>query len=506
MNNNYIKLNNNDNHLSLGNFFNIIKKISKNKSSAIQTELFCIIFNIENISDTTVNNYCTGIRGINSTYKQTYINYKKKYNENKDILIPTINNLLSIIDGYIYNLKTIKELNDTESLKSLVLNLHPLVKNDIYVPKKLKKDILNNINNNNYYQTLVLILFFIILDKKQPLYKEEEIKETIDYISRNTNLSINDLKNFLQIKFKEGISLIPSLKKLAKDNNPYALYELGNLEYNGIISGYPRYEEAYNYHLLAASFEHPTSNWMLAHMIINKKIGSLSESDINNAWKYLKKAEYLGSISALNTIGICYLHGYNPNKEINIDLALDYFLKAAKNNYVYAYNNLGKIYENKKDYQKAFEYFLKSANEEESWACNKVAEYYRTGLYIKKDIEKSYHYYTIGASSPINNLCPWNIFNLVKYFYLEGNSTLGINKDINKSISLLLKIKDFKYTNELLLYAYFDLYQKDNTYKDKVSYYLEQINNSILLNKKYKDQIENKLEEIKQNQININYN
>ena len=171
MNNNYIKLNNNDNHLSLGNFFNIIKKISKNKSSAIQTELFCIIFNIENISDTTVNNYCTGIRGINSTYKQTYINYKKKYNENKDILIPTINNLLSIIDGYIYNLKTIKELNDTESLKSLVLNLHPLVKNDIYVPKKLKKDILNNINNNNYYQTLVLILFFIILDKKQPLYK-----------------------------------------------------------------------------------------------------------------------------------------------------------------------------------------------------------------------------------------------------------------------------------------------------------------------------------------------
>ena len=79
MNNSYIKLNNNDNHLSLGNLFNIIKKISKNKSGAIQTELFCILFNIDNISETTVNNYCTGLRSINSSYKQIYINYKKKY-------------------------------------------------------------------------------------------------------------------------------------------------------------------------------------------------------------------------------------------------------------------------------------------------------------------------------------------------------------------------------------------------------------------------------------------
>ena len=65
MNKTYIKLNNNDNHLSLGNLFNIIKNISKNKSSAIQTELFYILFNIDNISETTVNNYCTGFLSIN---------------------------------------------------------------------------------------------------------------------------------------------------------------------------------------------------------------------------------------------------------------------------------------------------------------------------------------------------------------------------------------------------------------------------------------------------------
>lgn len=506
MTNTYIKLNNNNNHLSLGNLFNTIKKISKNKSSAIQTELFCILFNIDNISDTTVNNYCTGFRSINSTYKQIYLNYKKNYQNNPSILVPTINNLLSIMDGYIYDFKTIKEINNQPSLLKLVTSLHPLVKNDIYVPNKLKKDTLNNIKNNYYYYTLCDLLFFIILDKKQPLYQEEEISETIISISKNTNISINDLKKFLEIKFTEGLSLIPSLKKLAKDNNPYALHELGNLEYNGIIAGYPRYDEAFNYHKQAAKSEHPTSIWMLAHMIINKKIGSLSDNDINNAWNYLLKAESLDSISALNTIGLCYLNGYTPNKEINIDLAIKYFNKAIKHNYIYAYNNLGKIYEDRKDYKQAFTYYIESANEEESWACNKVAEFYRTGLLGEVNYELAFHYYNVGANAPINNRCSWNIYNLVKYFYLEGNSTLGIKKDISISISLLNQIKDFKYTDELLLYCYYELYLNDFIYLDKVNYYLTKLNTSILLDKEYKTKIESKLKEIKENQITITDN
>jgi len=503
MNNTYIKLNNNDNHLSLGNLFNKIKKTSKNKSSAIQTELFCILFNIDNISETTVNNYCTGFRSINSTYKQIYINYKKKYQNDINILIPTINNLLSIIDGYIYNIDSIKELNKLDSLKSLVISLHTLVKNDSYVPNKLKKEILSYIKNHNYYQALSSILFFIILDKKQPIYEEEEIKETIENISRNTNISINDLKKFLEIQFKEGISLIPSLKKLAKENNPYALHELGKLEYNGIITGYPRYEESYKYHKLAAEFDHPTSNWMLAHIIINKQNKKLTDEDINNAWTYLLKAKSLDSISALNTIGICYLKGYTKDKQINIQKAIKYFELAANKNYIYAFNNLGKIYEEQKNYQKAYEYYLKSAAEEESWACNKIGEFFRLGLYVEKDLEKAYHYYKIGANSPISTRCNWNIYNLVKYFYLEGNIQIGIKKDIEKSISLLNQIKDFKYSDELFLYAYYELYQIDSSYKDKVNYYLNKLTNSPILNKEYKNQIELKIKQIKENQITI---
>ena len=75
----YIKLNSNDNHLSLGNLFRIIKELSKNKSSALQTEIFCTLFGVSDINDTTVNNYCVGCRSIGSEYKQIFLNKQKRY-------------------------------------------------------------------------------------------------------------------------------------------------------------------------------------------------------------------------------------------------------------------------------------------------------------------------------------------------------------------------------------------------------------------------------------------
>ena len=50
-----------------------------------------------------------------------------------------------------------------------------------------------------------------------------------------------------------------------------------------------------------------------------------------------------------------------------------------------AYYKISTLTQEQKDYETAFKYFLLSANEEESWACNKVAEYYRQGIYVKKD-------------------------------------------------------------------------------------------------------------------------
>ena len=82
--------------------------------------------------------------------------------------------------------------------------------------------------------------------------------------------------------------------------------------------------------------------------------------------------------------------------------------------------------------------------------------FYYEGKYIEKDDRLSYEYFQKGTSAPISSRIEWNTYNLVKLFYLSGNGTLGIKKDIDKSISLLSTIKDFEPSNELLLYCYYE--------------------------------------------------
>ena len=105
----FIKMNNNDNHLSLGNLFRVIKELSKNKSSALQTEMFCTLFEISDINDTTVNNYCVGCRKIGNDYKQIYLNFQKRYEKDKNIFEDIIISILSIIDGNLYRIDSNKK-------------------------------------------------------------------------------------------------------------------------------------------------------------------------------------------------------------------------------------------------------------------------------------------------------------------------------------------------------------------------------------------------------------
>ena len=79
----FIKMNEGKDYLSLGNLFNSIKKNSTNKLTSIQTEIFCSLFNINDISSKTVNNYCIGYRAISMDYKKIYYDYQKLYEENE---------------------------------------------------------------------------------------------------------------------------------------------------------------------------------------------------------------------------------------------------------------------------------------------------------------------------------------------------------------------------------------------------------------------------------------
>ena len=79
----FVKMNVDDKELSLGNFCRLLKSLAVNKSAALQVEVFSCLFDVDSIQDTTVNNYCIGLRSIGDEYRQKYLILKKKYNKDK---------------------------------------------------------------------------------------------------------------------------------------------------------------------------------------------------------------------------------------------------------------------------------------------------------------------------------------------------------------------------------------------------------------------------------------
>ena len=415
----------------MGNVILIIKNTAKNKNSAIQSEVFCALFDIEDVSETTVNNYCTGYRAIGNDYVQKYILLKNRYKQDKKVFLKTVENIVNILEGYIYN----NNFENSKKLKEVCVKLYNIAKNDKNVSKEYTNELYKLINKNKLYEAFVEIICYAVLENKQPIYYKDETRAVIELALENTNISIKDLEDFLILKLKEGINYNHAIKLLVKENNPYACFELATMEYKGEMIGKPRYGKSYELFLKAAKQNHPAANWMIANMIINKKIGNKTEDEIKLAWEYLKNAEKLGSIAAINTIGLCYKNGIGVKQDIK--KAIKYFEKAAKSDYVYAFNNLGKYYEDLKNYKKAFNNYLKSANFGESWAANKIGEMYRQGIGVKKDFKKAYEYYIISEEAAIREICWYSKYNLAKYFYLNGSALVGIEPDFNKAIELL---------------------------------------------------------------------
>lgn len=152
MKRNYIKMNDNDNYLSLGNVINTIKKVSNNKN-AMQTELFYTIFNVNNVNATTINNYCIGYRAIGLEYKRIFIDLKRKFEQDKEIYINIILGILSIMDDVIYvkDVSSLELINTNKKLNEVIKELLIIAQND----KHIEKETINSIKKLNNYEAFI---------------------------------------------------------------------------------------------------------------------------------------------------------------------------------------------------------------------------------------------------------------------------------------------------------------------------------------------------------------
>lgn len=394
----YIKMNE-KNILSLGNICNCIKEVSCGKS-AMQKEIFCVLFNTNDINNSTVNNYIIGIRAIGVLYKKVYIDLYNKYKEDKNIFCDIVINIISLLDEKIYNINENKLdfINNNYNFNNLCIKILDICNKD----NSLSEDFVNKLNNfvkyNNLYDMFVLALYHSIVINKQPIFVTDV----------NVSFNKKELEDYMKVKLYEGVSYVSSLILLSKNKNMYACAEIGSLAYDGLINGNADYNMAYKYYLIAADKGHPKACYMIANLIYK---GFVKEN-VNIMWKYLNKGIKLGSNAAINLKGLCYLNGVNPKNIINKNKAIEYFNEASKSGYAFAYNNLGYIYEKDNDMNKAIEYYKISADLGNSWALNKMGEYYRNN----GDMETAYLYYTMSNDAPINERCKWAKYNLEKYY------------------------------------------------------------------------------------------
>ncbi len=478
---NYVKLNNNNRHLSLGNLFRILKEEANNKNFTIQSEIFCILFNIDSISDTTVNNYCTGVRAINSKYKSIYVLWKNQYKKDETIFKDIILNIIATIDSQtIFKnredfKKSLDSINSNAKFNKVCLRLYNISKNDLEVTKEFSSQLKRLLDAKNLYKFFIEILFFVILDKKQPVYIEDKFMDTLDDFLYSSEVSSDDAIDFVTVQLKGGLWSIRGIHELAKRGNPYACFEMGSLELYGQVAGFPRYQESYDFYQTAASKNHPNAIWALGHLYYNGFVGSKSREDMKKAFRYFNRARKLNCISAINSLGTVFKEGKVPFIHKDFKKAKKMFEFAASKNYVYAINNLGIMYEEEGNYKKAFELYKSSASQGESWAANRIGQMYRLGKGTSKNLKKAFEYYTLATQATIYSVCFWSKYNLAHYYYENGVANLGIKKDIDKSITLLEECINHNVYRayEDLIYIYFEKYKEtgDKKFLNKAKNY-----------------------------------
>jgi TPR repeat protein len=395
----FIKMNDNKNFLSLGNIFDVIKSVAHNKETAMQSELFCALFNVPSINATTVNNYCVGARAISVEYKKRIIELRNLFKEDSTVFLEQIASLINILDDYVHKEKDFSFINESDRLQRVCEKLINIAKNDEYVSNKLVSKFQELYDNRLLYECFFTLFCYAVIDNIQPIYKQDiDIK-----------INKEELDDYLKIKLYEGFSYTNSLIALSHKNNMYACADLGSMEFYGEITGKRNYQKSYKYYLKAADKGHPKACFMIANLIYTKKV----EKDFETFWKYLNKAIELGSSAALNTMGLCYKFGINKEQKIDIEKAKYYFQLSSEDGYVYAYNNLGLLEE---DEEKALYYFKISADLGESWALNRVGEYYRKN----NNLERALIYYKRSIEAPIKERNKWAYYNLATYYYAKG--------------------------------------------------------------------------------------
>ena len=191
----------------------------------------------------------------------------------------------------------------------------------------------------------------------------------------------------------------------------------------------------------------------------------LYASSYDNGIKYYKKKQYKKAQEsfkiavnnkddrAMLALGIMYNNGDGVKKDL--DIAINWYEKAAKLGNMYANEKLGNIYASKQDYKKAANFFEKAANGGDATSAYNLGYFYTGGLGVKRDLKKSLQWYE--KSAKLGHIDAQ--LNL-GFMYIAGH---GTKVDYKKAAYWIKKAKDAGHPKADVMWKQFKL---ETYYKD----------------------------------------
>lgn len=167
--------------------------------------------------------------------------------------------------------------------------------------------------------------------------------------------------------------------------------------------------------------------------------------NLSLAIKYLKNAsEKYGFAKAQYELGNCYKRGRGVDR--NLDIAIEYYTKAANQNYLPSMYALGSLYkdfgENKEDEQNQFVWFIRAAENGHPGAFGEVAECYYYGIGVEKNYAEAVEWYTKAAEQEETE-AKFQLANC----YSNG---IGTNQDYQKAFELYSQVYDEEGTERFI--------------------------------------------------------
>ena len=188
---------------------------------------------------------------------------------------------------------------------------------------------------------------------------------------------------------------ITELKPLADQGDARAQFWYGNLIFNGL--GTPKNMKlGIEFYRLSAEKNFPLALHELGHIYDN---GLGVEQDIDEAINWYEKAITEGRVVySYHNLGMIYQYG-SKNIEVNVDKAIELYKEAANQNYLGSIQNLGIIYHQIKDYDKALKWLNKAADLGLPQANYVLMEMYLNGDGVKQDFGEGIRLAKLAADS-----------------------------------------------------------------------------------------------------------